>query len=648
MPGPRRRATALALAPALDMRWAGLGALALAATLAAWPALSQDVAGDVTAAAGVEAQGVTVSHGYSTFGDLKYPADFQHLDYVNPEAPKGGEISIWAQGTFDTFNPYSREGRAAALSNIGYESLLTGTADEVSSLYCLLCETLEYPEDRSWITFHMRPEAHFSDGTPITAEDVVFSHNLLVEQGLPSYAAIAKTLIAKVEALDEHTVKWTLAEGAEPRDAFSLAGGTPVWSKAWFDKTGSRLDKTSYDISPGSGPYVLDSYDVNRRVVYRRDPNYWGQDLPINVGRYNFDRIRVEYFADTDVAFEAFKAGEYTFRQENSSLVWATRYDFPSLSKGWVLKEELPNGNLPPAVGVVFNLRDAKFQDLRVRQALALMFNFAWTNETLQYGLFQQRESFWQNSELQARGVPEGKELDYLQSVADLVDPAILTEPVTVPHESSAESQFDRGNLRQALRLMEEAGWTPDDTGHLVKDGQRFSLEIMLNAPSLERVLTPYADNLRRLLGDGTVSIEVVDPAQYTDRERNFDWEMIYDGYDNSLEESLGLQQRYGSQGVGDVFNPAGYSSPAVDKLIGEVVAAQSYDDMAAAVRAIDRIIRREMIVVPTWYNPNYWVAYYDMYRHPDPLPPYALGSLDFWWFDADKAAELRSAGAFK
>ena len=361
---------------------------------------------------------IITSHGYSTFGDLKYPADFTHLAYVNPDAPKGGEISTWAQGTFDTFNPYSREGRAGSLATIGYESLMTGTADEVSGNYCLLCTTLEYPESEDWVIFHMRPEAKFSDGTPLTAHDVVFSYNLLLEQGLPSYAEAVKELIQTVEAIDDYTVKFTFMPDIPRRNLISQAGSTPVWSKAWYERTGARLDETQLEISPGSGPYMLDSYDLNRQIVYKRNPDYWGEDLPINIGQNNFDTIRVEYFADTTVALEGFKAGEFTFRQENSSINWATAYDFPALDNGWVVKAELPNGNLPGANGILFNLRREAFQDVRVRQALALMYNFTWTNDFLQFSLFDQRESFWQNSDMQAQGVPEGRERELLQSAS--------------------------------------------------------------------------------------------------------------------------------------------------------------------------------------------------------------------------------------
>lgn len=591
---------------------------------------------------------IITSHGYSTFGDLKYPAGFTHLDYVNPEAPRGGEISIFALGTFDSMNPYSRQGRAGALSTIMTESLLEGTADEVSAQYCLLCTSLEYPESEDWVIFHINPAARFSDGEPVTAQDVVFSHYLLLEQGLPSYAEAVRALIPTAEALDDLTVKFTFAPDVPRKNLINQAGGIPVWPEHWFEETGARLDEPRLDPPPGSGPYMVETVDVNQRITYVRNPDYWGNDLPINQGRNNFDRIRIEYFADTDAAFEAFKAGEYTFRQENSSLSWATRYDFPALESGWVIKDELANGNLPSAAGIVFNLRRPNLQDIRVRQALALMFNFSWTNESLQYGLFEQRESFWQGSDLEARGLPEGLELEYLEQVADLIDPAILTEEVTHPHTSDARAPVDRANLARALDLMEEAGWAPDEQGRLWKDGQRFTLEFMTDQPTFDRIFIPYVESLNRLLGEGGATYNRVDPAQYTARERDFDWDVVYSGYSTGLEEGIGLGQQFGSDGLGDLFNPAGYASEAVDRLIEIVVDAETREEMEAAVRAIDRIMRRKLFIVPTWYNPNYWVAYFDMYRHPDPLPPYSLGQLDFWWHDAEAESALRAAGALR
>lgn len=577
----------------------------------------------------------------------KYPADFPHLDYVNPDAPKGGEISISAEGTFDSLNPYATlKGTPGALSSSMYEAILIPILDEVGTTYCLLCTTMEYPESQDWVIFNLRPEARFSDGTPLTAHDVVFSVNIAMEQGTSSYANYLKQIYTRVEALDDHRVKFTFADGIPRKDLIGQAGYGPVWSKAWFEETSARLDEARFETSPGSGPYMLDSYDAGKQIIYRRNPDYWGKDLPIMQGRSNFDTIRVEYFADSNAAFIGFTSGTFTFRQENSSLNWATAYDFPALEKGWVVKDDLPNGNVPSAVGFVFNLRRPYLQDRNVRLALGRMFNFTFTNNTLQYGLFQQRESFWHGSPLQATGVAEGAELELLQSVADEIDPEILTEPAFMPHTSS-ERQLDRGNLRAALALLAEAGYTPGDDGLLRNEaGEKLTVEFLETRQSFDRVIAPYIENLKRLGVD--VTYTRVDPAQYQQRTQSLDYDIIYGGYSAGLEEGNGLEQRYGTKERDDVFNPAGFGHPAVDTLIENVLEAQGYDEMATGVRAIDRIMRYEYFVVPTWYLGKYWVAYYDMYEHPETLPPYGLGYLDFWWYNSEKGDALRAAGAIR
>jgi len=589
---------------------------------------------------------IIISHGFNDYGDLAYPADFERLNYINPDAPKGGEIAIWAQGTFDSLNPYAtKSGTPGSQSSIMYERVMSGTADEVGSAYCLLCKTIEYPESQDWVIFHMRDDVLFSDGTPLTAYDFVFSHELLRDEGTPSLAAFLKAQIASVEALDDYTVKFVFSPDYPNRGLISQVGSTPVWSKAWYEETGAKLDESRFETAPGSGPYMVGSYDAGRRIVYTRNPDYWGADHPLSVGHYNFDSIRVEYFADSTAAFEAFKTGEYTFRQENSSLTWATRYDFPALDNGWAVQETVDSGNVPSATGMVLNLRRPILQDVRVREALGLMFNFTWTNDTLQYGLFQQRESFWQNSELAATGVATGRELELLESVADLIDPALLTDEVTMPHTSGAR-QLDRGNLRRALDLMEQAGWVANDQGMLEKDGEVFKIEFLESSPSFDRIITPYIDNLKALGLDATYNR--VDPAQFQARRQEFDYDIIYGGYTSGLQEGNGLGQKYGSDEVDDVFNPAGFSHPAVDKLIQIVIDAQDYDEMAAGTRAIDRIMRAERFVVPAWYLGRSWLAYYTMFEHPAELPPYAVGELDFWWYNDAKADELRAAGALR
>jgi len=587
------------------------------------------------------------THAYATFGDIKYPADFAHFDYVNPDAPKGGEISIWAPGTFDSFNPYTRKGRAGRLASIGFESLLADSADEVSTQYCLVCTTMEYPESEDWVIFNMRPEAVFSDGSPVTAHDVVFSHNLFLEQGLPSYARAVSALIPTVEALDDHRVKFTFADDVPRRDLIPQAGGTPIFSKAWYERTGARLDESRLEPGVGSGPYMLDSFDINRQIVYKRNPDYWGKDLPIMQGRSNFDTIRVEYFGDTTAALEGFKAGAYSFRAENSSKTWATAYDFPAVADGTVQKVELPNGNLPVAAGLVFNMRQPELQDIRIRQALGLMFNFEWTNESLQYGLFAQRHSFWENSEMAATGVPEGAELELLQSLGDAVDTAVLTEPVVMAH-SSGPRQLDRRNLRTASRLLDEAGYEVGDDGiRRNAAGETLDIELLEDTPTFDRIFTPYVANLKALGVNATYNR--VDPAQYTERTRANDFDMIYFGYRTSPEPGIGTSQWFGSKDVeNNSRNPAGYADAGADILMEKIVASKTKEELRTATRALDRVMRAKRYIVPTWFNDTNWVAYYDQYDHPETLPPYDIGYLDFWWYNADKGQKLKDAGVFQ
>lgn len=652
MTGPLRRPQG-PLAPAPALRTAS-GALALLLTLAASAAAAQDAAATAEAvqAAEAPAEGSTiVSHGYNFFGELKYPEDFPHLDYVNPDAPKGGEISEWTPGTFDSFNPYTLTGNSAPLASVGIESVLTSTADDPTSLYCLLCSTMEYPEDLSWVIFNLRPEARFADGTPVTANDIKFSYDLFREQGLESYRLASEGQIASVEVLDDHRIRFTFGLEAPLRDRIGLAGGTPALSQAWFERTGQRLDESSDEPLMGSGAYVLDSVDYGRRVVYARNPDYWGANLPINIGRNNFDRIRIEVFNDTNVAFEAFKAGEYTFRIENSSLQWATQYDFPALQQGWVVKEELPNGNIPAAQSWVFNLRDPTFDDPRVREAIGLMFNFEWSNETLFYGLYQRVPSFWANAEgMMAEGLPTEGEIALLQPLVDegLLDPSIITTEAVVPPTSSPEREIDRGNLRRASQLLDEAGWTVGADG-LRRNAEGEVLEIVFleSQPTFERVILPYVENLKRLGIEAR--LDMVDPAQFTQRRDDADFDMANLSPAMSLEPGSGLKQWFGSEGANESNrNLMGLQDPAVDRLIEVVVNADELEEMRTAVRALDRVLRAELFAVPQWYKPTYWVAYYDMYDHPEPLPPYALGELDFWWYDAEAAERLRAAGAFQ
>ncbi len=618
------------------MRWVAAGFLGL--VLAGWA---------VTA----RAQDTVVSHGISTFGELKYPADFAHLDYVNPDAPKGGEISQWAFGGFDSMNPYSVKGRAAALSSAPYESILTGVSDEIGAAYCLLCETLEYPSDRSWVIFNLRPEARFSDGSPLTADDVLFSYQTFLAKGLTDFRTIFAEQVEGAEVLGPHQIKFTFKAGVPTRDLPADVGGLPVLSKAHYEA--NKLDLEEATLTPflGSGPYVVDRVEVGKTLVYRRNPDYWGKDLPISIGTSNFDTIRIEYYGDYNAAFEGFKAGNYTFRNEASSISWATGYDFPAVTNGQVKKVELPNGNKAPGQAFLFNLRREKFKDPRVREAIGLMFNFEWSNETLFYGIYARIHSVWENSYLAATGTPTPEEAAILQPLVDdgLLPATILTEEAVMA-PSSGNRQLDRANLRKASDLLDAAGWAVGDDGlRRNAKGEVLRVEFLNDSQTFDRVINPYVENLRALGVDALMT--KVDNAQMESRTRppEYDFDIVTGNAPAGYISGSELKQYYGS-GTADVssFNQMGLKSPAVDKLVDVVMASKSNDDLIVATKALDRVLRAERFWVPQWFKDVHTVAYLDMYEHPETLPPYALGELDFWWYNAEKGEALKAAGAFK
>ena len=633
--GAFARTAAQDVRPAL--RWIGAAAFGLA------------LAGFAT---GLRAEEITISHAITTFGDPpKYPADFQHLDYVNPDAPKGGEISEWTFGGFDSLNPYSIEGRAAALASAPLESILTSTADEIGTSYCLLCETMEYPADRSWVIFNLRPEAKFSDGSPLTADDVLFSYETFLAKGLTDFRTILAEQVDKAEVLGPHKIKFTFKPGFPTRDLPEMVGGLSVLSKADYTAKGMDLEKSSTTPFLGSGPYMFDSMDMGRSITWKRNPDYWGKDLPINRGRSNFDKITYQYYGDYDAAFEGFKGGDYTFRQEASSITWATRYDFPALSNGWVKKEEIPNGAKASGQAFLFNLRREKFQDPRVRQAIGLMFNFEWSNETLFYGLYSRINSVWENSWLAAEGAPTEGELAILKPLVDegLLPASILTD-AAVMAPSSGERQLDRKNLREASALLDAAGWTVGDDGlRRNAKGETLRVEFLNDSPTFDRVILPFIENLKALGVDAILT--GVDNAQMESRTRppSYDFDIIVGNARSGYISGSELMQFYGAD-TADVsaFNLMGLKSPAADRVIQTVMAAKSMDELTTATKALDRVLRAERFWVPQWYKASSWVAYLDQYSYPANLPPYALGELDFWWYDAAKAEKLKAAGAIK
>ena len=617
------------------MRWgaAGLAVLAVAA---------------LTQTGRADDQTVIKSHGISTFGDLKYGPDFTP-DYVNPNAPKGGGISESTFGSFDSMNPYSVKGTSAAGSTLPYETILTGTADEVGASYCLMCTTMEYPTDRSWVIFHLRDDVKFSDGSPMTADDVIFSYNIFATKGLSDFRTIFNTQIEKVEATDGLTVKFTFKAGIPYRDMPAKVGGLPVISKAEYEAKKRDLEDSSLVPFVGTGPYMLDRLVAGQTVVYKRNPAYWGENLPINKGQNNFDTIRYEYFSDPNAAFEGFKGGTYTFRQETSSKSWATQYDFPMIATGQIQKVTLPNGTKASGQSYLFNLRRDKFKDPRVREAIGLMFNFEWSNKTLFFGLYNRINSIWENSYLAAVGPPTPEEVAVLQPLVDagLAPASILTDP-PVAAPTSSESQLDRKNLRAASALLDAAGWKTGADGIRVNDkGAPLSIAILNDNPAFDRVHTPFIENLKAV--GINASLTDVDSAQFEQRTTppSFDFDMITGNARAGMEPGDEIDQFYSSKTADNSsYNVMGLKSPAVDALSKVVQAAKTKEQMIVETKALDRVLLAERFWIPQWYNHNYWVAYYDMYDHPANLPPFGgIGELSFWWYDADKAAKLKASG---
>ncbi|HOZ34185.1 MAG TPA: extracellular solute-binding protein, partial [Tabrizicola sp.] len=574
------------------------------------------------------AETVITSHGISTFGDLALPADFPHLPYVNPNAPKGGEISQWAPGSFDSFNPYAIAGNAAALSSIFYESILSGTADDVSASYCLLCTTMEYPEDRSWVIFNLRQDVTFSDGTPFTAEDVLFSHNLFMEKGIPEYRTVAGGKFESVEVLDPYRIKFTFTPGTPFRDMPAQAGSTTIFSKKHYEENNRDLEASSLEPFLGTGAYVLESFEPGQQVVYKRDEDYWGETHPLNIGQNNFDRIRIEYFGDDNAAMEAFKAGVYTFRNESLPKRWSTDYDFPAVTNGDVVKEVIPSGDIAGGQSIIFNLRRSQFQDARVREAIGLMFNYEWSNKALFYGLFARINSIWENSEMAATGVPTPEEVALLQPLVDegLLPASILTDEVPMAPVSSEDNALDRKNLRKASSLLDEAGWVVGDDGIRRNDkGETLRMEMVHSRTDLLPVMNAYVENLLALGVDA--SFDIIDDPQLQERASPpvFDFDALPTVVINGGPEGLsGLEQAWSSKTKDNASrNRMGYADPAVDKLLDLTDTAKSREELDVVIRAMDRILRSQMIWVPRYFKKDNWVAYYNMYERPETLPPY-------------------------
>lgn len=598
------------------------------------------------AAAPAAAQDTTTAHGISPFGELKYPQGFDHFDYVNPDAPQGGTMSFrgtLASGTFDSLNYYILKGeRAQGLPHI-HDSLLAEALDEPASFYGLIAESLEYPEDRAWVIFNLRPEARFSDGEPITAEDVVWTIDTLKADAEP-YWRITLEDVTGAEALDEHTVRVTFDENAATRDLAATVGQLYILPKHYYEEV--TFNESTLEPPVSSGWFRVADVDPGRSITYCKDPNYWAADLAVNVGKNNFDCYVYEYFADTTAAFEALKVGEYLLHEEFSSAIWATGYDFPALDNGWVIREEIDDGRSSGAQGYYMNLRREKFQDPRVREAIGMMFNFEWTNKTLFHGLYNRSDSFWENSNLQAEGLPEGAELEALEPYRDQLPETVFTEPAYTPPVSSEDSKIDRSAIRAASALLNEAGWTVGPDGMRQNaDGEPLTVEILSASAAFERIDLPFIENLRRI-GIDAVRTQV-DPAEEVQRQEDFDFDIMVSRIVLPLRPSTELRTVFGSQGANapGTLNMAGVADPVVDALIEEIIAAETLDEMTAHVKALDRVLRAKHIWVPNWYKGSHWLAYWDVFGQPDIKPTYDRG-VEYWWWDQEKYEALQAQGA--
>ena len=580
----------------------------------------------------------TISHGVSVFGDLKYKPDFKHFDYVNPAAPKGGEMRTWGLDTFDNLNPFNlmEERVPLGLMDQAFDPLMARAMDEPDAAYGLIAHSAEMPPDKSWIVFHLRPEARFSDGTPITADDVVFTLETLRTRGHPRYRVVYEG-VERATAVDRHTVRFDFKPGRQRDLPTFLADLRPLSRAYWARKA---FDRPTMETPVTSGPFKIARVDPGRSIVYQRDPSYWAKDLPVNVGRHNFDRVRVEYFRDRDIALEALFAGEYDWKEENTARDWSTKYDDkPAVIEG-LIKRETIRDNRPSGVQAwFFNMRRGKFQDRRVREALDLAFDYTWMNKNLFYGLYKRTSSMYENSELAAHAPPSAAEIALLEPFRGQVPEEVFSKPYTSP-EPADERAF-RENLRRAVTLLREAGWTIKDGKLRNARGEIFEIEFLLYEASFQRVINPYILNLNRLGIDA--KIRIVDVANFITRRQTHDFDVVIERYTQPL--TPGVEQRdYFGSAAADVQgsrNIAGIKDKVVDALIDKVIAAEDRASLTTAVRALDRVLMWNRYSIPQWYSGNHRLAYWDRFSRPETKPKYDLGIIDTWWYDADKARRV-------
>lgn len=590
-------------------------------------------------------------HGLTLYGEPKLPADFTHYPYANPDAPKGGTLHMGAIGTFDSFNAFSFKGTKPSPGIIQYmgngwffyfnEPLMVHGSDEPWVNYCLICKTVEVAPDKRSMEFELRPEARFHDGSPITPEDVIFSFETLMAKGHPRYRLYWGD-ITGVEKTGEHKVRFTFKDDKNT-ELPMLVGEVPVLSKKFWE--GRDFEAVTLEVPIASGPFRIDRFEAGRYYVLKRDPNYWGKDLPVNKGAFNFDEIRVDYYRDDDVAFQAFLNGSLDLRTESDSTRWATGYDQALVDAGAIVKAAWTDGQPDEVHPFVMNIRKPLFADRRVRKALSLAFDFEGANKTVGYGLMQPFVSFWQGADLASRGLPEGEELAILEKFRGRIPDEVFTTPFT-PVPSGSEAAL-RANLVEAQKLLTEAGWEIRD-GKLTntKTGQPFEFEFLLRVPVYEKWVAPYLRTLERL---GIKSrMRIVDPTQYLNRMNEFDFDMTIgeQPYWGGMSNSPGNEQRenWGSEAAdhNGSENWIGIKNPAVDELVEMLIKADSRESLLAYTHALDRILLWNYYVVPTFAEPEIWWAYWNRLGRPE-ITPLAGQHPALWWYDKDKDAKLEA-----
>jgi microcin C transport system substrate-binding protein len=637
--------TRLRLASAIPV----LGAILLAAT----PALAQAQPGTpppATPSAGAPPPAtpapasatvrVTTGPALAMHGDIKYGPDFRNFAYADPSAPKGGEVRMGIVATtFDNFNPWILRGTAVSLARIMFDTLTVGSEDEPFTRYCLVCETMDVPEDRSWIVFNLRADARFHDGSPITPDDVIFSFNTLREHGHPLYRSYWSQ-VDRAERSGERGVRFVFKPG-DNRELPLIIGELPILSRAYWQ--GRDFERTTLEPPLASGPYRIDTFEAGRFVIYRRVPDYWAINHPTRAGQYNFDVIRIDYYRDNTVALEAFKAGQFDMRSENSASQWANGYNVAAVQQGLIRREEIPVQRVAGMQGWAMNLRRPQFQDVRVRQALAYAYDFETANRTLFSGAYTRTRSYFDNSDLAARGLPGPEELRLLEPLRGRIPNEVFTTEYQPPRTAGTGIEGWRENRRIATQLLRDAGYRIVNQQLVNAQGQQLAFEILLNDPQFERIALPYVENLRAL--GIAARIRTVDTSQYQRRSDAFDYDMTVGLFGQS--ESPGNEQRdFWSCAARDTQgsqNLLGICDPAIDQLIDRVVQAPDRAGLVAATRALDRVLQYGFYVVPHWYLAADRVAFWDRFGRPARVERRVGYDPFTWWVDPQRDAALRA-----